>query len=375
MLIHLDESAVTDATSASPTAQRSQTCLENLLRAHGQGDHVISLLPDHAERLITLGGWSREALRALRHVNDNFAQIAGLRADLPYSMELGLGAHFDGKLDNRVIRAPLHAFERLQTVACATLLGENRTDAELYRELGEIRKNARGWGRISMIHTLRGGGGDTTVREHEGLIEEGNIVLTIADADRKHPGSDVGGTYRKLRDAEAEKHPPAYQKVRELHVRMAECLVPIEVYQEVLESPERQGNLARLAALLRSSPRDILRYAHLKDGLRLYQVEYPSNEGEGAYWSRIAQRMGRNQCTKPAREACANREDCQCYVVDPVGGGALDQVVTWMSNVRDKRRLARRFDVAINPAPANPENAALADEVLAWGVALAPLHT
>src|SRR5262245_53333862 len=138
MLIHLDGSAAADVTSGSATAERSHACIENLLLAHFEGDHLVSLLPEDAGALREGPlEWSARARRALVHVEDNYAQIAGLRADVPWSIELGIGAGFDGASyaaggGRRAIRAALHAFDRLQKVACSTLLGENATDADLF---------------------------------------------------------------------------------------------------------------------------------------------------------------------------------------------------------------------------------------------------
>lgn len=98
MLIHLDGSAAADATSDSPTASRSHACIENLLLAHFEGNHVVSLLPGDAALLRDASpGWSGRARRGLDHIDENYAQIAGLRADIPWSIELGVGPELDGK--------------------------------------------------------------------------------------------------------------------------------------------------------------------------------------------------------------------------------------------------------------------------------------
>ena len=141
------------------------------------------------------------------------------------------------------------------------------------------------------------------------------------------------------------------------------------MYRAVLTSPARQGILNRLEQLLRSAPADILLYAHLKDGIRLHQVEHPKNDAEGAYWRRIAKSARRDQCTRPTPEQCTKRDACQCYVVDELGADALAAVVAWMKDGRSKRTLAARFRLS-----ERPELSALADEVLAWGLALPPLQ-
>jgi hypothetical protein len=50
--------------------------------------------------------------------------------------------------------------------------------------------------------------------------------------------------------------------------------------------------------------------------------------------------------------------------------GALSDVVTWMKSWDSKRDLAGRFGM-----PQSAELSELADDVLAWGLALSPLLT
>ncbi|MDC0680460.1 hypothetical protein [Sorangium atrum] len=59
MLLHLHESAAADALSNSATARSSHASIENLLLAHFDGNHVVSLRPEDAEALLgSAHGWS-----------------------------------------------------------------------------------------------------------------------------------------------------------------------------------------------------------------------------------------------------------------------------------------------------------------------------
>ena len=195
-------------------------------------------------------------------------------------------------------------------------------------------------------------------------------MLAIGDTDQRHPGGAVGGTYRKL--AEAAKDRPTYQRARPLHARTAEGLVPLAIYREALSSPERRTRIDRIAQLLRSAPADVLRYAHLKDGLRLHQVDNPRTPEEGQYWRPIAKNCGRDRCNQASREQCTKREECRCYVVDALGADARSDVVSWVQARKSKRDLAKRFHLLDDQDAALKE---LADEVLAFGLAFAPLST
>lgn len=378
MLIHLDGSSAADVTSGSVTAGRSRACIENMLLAHFEGNHVVSLIPNDAAALRAVP-WFDRARRALDHVEDNYPQIAGLRGDISWSLELGIGPLFEAagvKTTNgkTVLRAPLHRFERVHTTACAALLGENLTDARLFQELGRMRRAERGWEAVDMIHEPRGTGGSTFASEYKVVADQGKILLAIADTDRRHPASGVGETYRKL-EAEASGR-PSYQRARALHTRTAEALVPLAVYQEAFRFPDdrgadpRHGIIARLTPLLRSAPADMRHYADFKRGITLYQVENPKTEAEGRYWRGIAETARRSQCTRATAEQCTNRDECGCYVVDALGDHALAAVLVWTQSRRSKKELAARFALA-----QSAELSALADEVLAWGLALSPLLT
>ncbi len=381
MLLHIHGSAITHALSQGASAEGARDCLEILLVAHYQGDHVVSMERDDIVKLRASGQpWSRKATRALGHIEENHSQIAGLRAELTWIIEVGVGDAFDGKVDERnagqaIIRVNLGIFDRTDKALYTMCLGENKTDAKLFIGFALVVRAALRWDNMHVVHEPRGGGGDTTVKEFQGAADLGRIILAIADADETHPGSGYKQTFLKL--ANAAKDRPAYQRARPLHVRTAEGLIAVDIYQEVLAaSPQRRLGVDRIAQLLKSAPQDILRYAHLKEGIRLYQVENEDNEAFRLYWSDIAKKTQRDRCNQPSSSRCTKRENCTCYVVDALGGGALENVVSWIDaelkkkDRASKKRLAQRLGLSTRE---NPPLTSLAHEVLSWGIAFAPL--
>lgn len=379
MLIHLDGSAVADAASDSRTSVLSHACVENLLLAHFEGNHIVSLLPPDADTLrLASPPWSARARRALDHIDESYAQIAGLREEAAWSLELGLGPGFDVDLQDttggrKILRAPLHRFAKIHTASCAALLAENMTDAELFQHLGLMRRAERGWQGVEMIHDVRGTGGSTFAPEYQKVADQGRIVLAIADSDKRHPKGGLGETYKKLESAAQNR--PAYQRARPIHTRMAESLVPLPVYQNAFTSPrdrgdQRLGVLGRLEQLLRSTPLETVLYADIKSGITLRQIDDSNNAAEQSYWRDVAKRARRDLCSRPTSEQCTKREDCRCYVVDALGEKALADVVAWLKTRKSKSDLASHFDLSHNEALS-----ALADEVLSWGLALSPLLT
>ena len=375
MLIHVDPSAVADALSASSTAGSSRDAIENLLLARWAGAHVVSLMPEDAQALQALP-LSRRAARALADIDTNYPQVAAVRKHVRWHLEVGLGEAFDGRAGElpsgrRIIRAPLHAFLPPHTTQGLVLLGENGTDADVFRQLGRMAIALRRW-QLEIEADARGAGGDTFAPEFARVADRGHIVLALADSDRRYPGGSAGQTYRKLEAAAASR--PAYQRAREIPARTIEGLIPARAYREAFLFPHkahdpRLATVDRIEALLRREAASA-RYAPLKDGITLHQVEHGSDEQESAHWRGLAERADRASCREPPPRQCTSREGCACYVVDGLGPQAIRDVLAWMKSVTSARTLASRFGLA-----EQPEVFALAEEILAFGLVPVPIRT
>lgn len=380
MLLHIDASAIAEILAEGGSTPKSHECIENLLVAHAQGDHLVSIEPQFVHELLNAPAeWSRRAKRALRHIDENYPQIEGLRSEASWSIEVGKGTGFDGKArqingQQWILRADVHAFDHTRKVMQTLLMGENMTDAHLFHELALCMRSVRKYDGLHLSCEKDQGGGSTFAQVYEVKANDGRILLAIADTDQSHPESGFGETYGKLKKAAETRFD--LHRVRPLPVRTAEGLISLDVYREVFaQSPQRLGVVDRIAALLRSGPSYVLKYAHLKDGIRLYQVEYADNDGMRHYWTRIAQNAGRSQCTRTRKDSsvpnpCVSKSDCTCFVVDALGGDALSKVVEWMRGQKSKKRLAQRLGLSRN---ANTDLAKLADEVLWWTISFAPL--
>lgn len=380
MLLHIDASALGEVLVESSSTAKAHECIENLLVAHFQGDHIVSIEPKGVQDLLKAHvGWSRRAQQALRHIEENYAQIEGLRAEAGWALEVGVGAVFDGKArqidgERWIVCADLHAFDHTRKVMQTLLMGENMTDAHLFHELALGWLAVRNWSGVHISCEEDQGGGSTFAPVYATKADAGRILLAIADTDQSHEQGGFGETYRKLKKAADTRS--AMHRVRPLPVRTAEGLIPLGVYREVFaNSTQRLGVVARIESLLRSAPEDVLKYAHLKDGLRLYQVENSDIDGMRKYWTRIAQNARRGQCTRNRENSdvlnpCVTKDDCTCYVVDALGGDALSKVVAWMQGQKSKKRVAQRFGISRST---KTDLEKLAAEVLWWTLAFAPL--
>jgi hypothetical protein len=367
MLIEIDGSAIADALASGGTSTRSRECIENLLLAHHTAKHVVMIPP---ERLGVLDGIARDfsnrARGALRSIRAQWAEIRGLRGRMRWIMRLGVGPTFQGEAvdeaGKQVILAPLHAFHDPERVGRSVLLGENLTDAALYRTMATAYIALLGWRTQIVAFARLGGGGSSTTAAFMELIAEGRIVIAVADSDRRHPAGDLGGTAAKLTPVARL----AFQHVHVLHVRFAENLISSSIYTEAFAGKHRKlASVARLMqaeALPSAVPwRD---HAELKHGIKLFRVQaLPPGSPEATFWSQAATDVQREQCQQVGLPPCGTEQNCQCYVADGFGPDALELAVAWLAP-RDPRRNARLLGIERRTPVGD-----LCEKLLAWGIA------
>jgi hypothetical protein len=372
MLIEIDRSAIDGAIATGGSSATSIECIENLLRAHHAGKHVVSIEQEHADALAPISAaLSARARGALVSIKAQQTEIRGLRGRLRWRMRVGLGRAFNGasvtQAGKEILQASLHDFHDFERLSQAVLLGENLTDAALYRTMGKAFIALRGWN-VRLAFEERGGGGSTTAPAFEKLVSDGKIVLAIADSDRKYPDGPLGSTAARLLRVQKK----AFQHVHVLHVRFAENLLSSAVYKEAFESQKvKQAKLDGLARLMQmekiGSAVPWREHAELKHGLKLFEVRaMTAGSAEATFWSAAAAMdPQRDHCQQERSAPCTKVEDCRCYVTDALGKDALDLAVAWMAP-RDPRRNARLLGIAGN-TPAGD----LCEKLLAWGIAMA----
>lgn len=373
MLIEIDRSAIDDAIGHGATAGKSLECIGNLLGAHRAGKHYLLIEPEHVGALAPrLEDLSRPARGTLRIIQSQSPAIRGLRGRLKWMLKVGLGPAFNGqsvtKAGKEVLQASLHHFDDYARLDSSVLLGENLTDAALYRTMGEAFVAFLGW-RERLSFDERPGGGSTTAQVFAKLVGDGKIVLAIADSDKKCPGDKVGGTAAKLLPV-AKK---ALQHVHVLHVRSAENLISSTIYKAAFASAGQTTRLDVLDGLVRAEALpSALRWrdhAELKYGLTLFEVRtMTAKSAEAAFWTGVAADLKRDQCQEVQAASCGiDGKSRRCFVTEALGTDALDLAVKWM-----KPRDARRNADLLGIAPRTPTGD-LCEKLLAWGIA-PPAH-
>ena len=367
MLIRIDSSGVEDAAGDGPTAASSLDALEMLLRAHGQGKHVLSVEAT-ARKALRDRPLSHLARASLDRIVADRASIESLRKSLRHHLVAGVGPAFDGSEERQgdrvVLKAPLHHFSGdFERAGRSVLVGEDRTDVELFECFGRAWLAKKGW-RTELACELRGGGGSSIADVFEGAAADGRIVLALADSDATCPDGALGQTCHKLLKAAEGK--PSFQRARSLPVRAAENLIPLSIYDEALapHTADHTGTSAfgRLETLSkRPVPPAWKDHADLKDGLTLAHVEGMADSPGGQFWRDVATRAGRGECWRQPR--CKKREECSCFVTDGLGKQVLARVVRWMK-AQPPRHVGNLLDFG-----AAPHVDDVTDQVVAWGIA------
>lgn len=366
MLIHIDSSAIADAVDReSPSRARSLACIEHVLLAHEQGKHVVSLAIEDLRRLSGELVAAPRALATLRKVQGEWSQIAGLRKAMAWHLELGVGGSFDGREapvegGRTVVRAALHHFDDFERVGRAILFGEHLKDADLYTAMGRALLARRGW-RVAIACEGRLGGGSTLAETFERAADDGRIVLAIADSDQRCPDGRIRETARALLRSAAGK--PAFQRAVVLHVRAAENLLPLALYEEALAPhPTTPSIPERLQHLERAVAASLCAYTNLKHGVKLYQIGQMTLESpERTFWDQISRAAKRDQCT--AMVECTNETECRCLVVEGLGERALARVVDWLKK-QDPKHVARLLSIE-----KDPKLERLCEQIMCWCIA------
>lgn len=366
MLIHIDSAAVEVLVRGGPSSDKTLRCVENLLQAHGNCKHIISLLIQDITKLQPLSGrFSESGRAALANILSRRREISGFRKQIAYYLEVGPGMmanqHVCAGTGQQVLRGDIHHFEDSEWAGRSVLLAENLTDAEFYRTLGRVFATAKGW-QANIAYELRGGGGSTIAESFAQIVQDGRIALAIADSDRRHPKGGLGSTAAALVKVDAKQD---FQSSHVLHVRAAENLVPFKVYEEALAphktTPSIPGLLEALDRAVTGSNRKWRAHANLKTGLLWREVEQMAIGDEGKFWSSVSCEAKRDRCRDATR--CRAAGECTCAVVEGLGKEALASTVRWIRTQRSER-LAKLLDSADDP-----QLQALCEKLASWGCA------
>lgn len=383
MLIRLDRTAV-DAALQGEEKDRSLKAIENLLRAHDGRKHLL-VVEASASRLLEsdLSKWARGTLRSLL---DTLSETGDLPRRLRIHVIVGAGQGFDGRVvqlgERHVLQHPLTAFEDFERAVRAVLIAEDETDADVYLELGRAMVFAEHDMRRAPVLEIRGGGGSSLHDAYSSALKSGRMTLAVTDSDRDSPHGGIGPTAHGLRRAVADvdgwlvdlgnptqNRQPTPSQTRApacavvLHVRMLENLIPLAIHEQASSS---KAVPALMALRTRSASPPWLDHAHLKDGLRLRQID-EKPEAEQRFWREACSALGFSDCREPPE--CASAKDCRCEVVPALDHKAAEGVLAWLERAPLEQACRLWGFRESSPIEAPAQLRQLAEWIMCWGFA------
>ena len=197
MLFQINESVAEKFSSGSATAQDVEA-IEYLLRGAAEGSHRVSGARAVLRCLSGSNLLGHRAKKTLERALGRIAQEGHLTYRLKTIGEVVSTAATDPSVrfsgTQRIITFPLQWFDASSRIRPVTLIGENLSDVEIFRIIGEVGTLLDGCGYLPMAFTASNGGGSTTGIVLDHLASQNHVCLCIVDSDRLSPTSDLGTT-------------------------------------------------------------------------------------------------------------------------------------------------------------------------------------
>lgn len=165
---------------------------------------------------------------------------------------------------------------------------ENLNDNRVYRKIadGFLSSNKEFKG-LRIIYEPYPGGGDTTHVVCRSLINEGRIVFSLVDSDKKHPYDNVGKTANDTIGVFDKKN-----SVLVVGVHEVENLIPHEVLERV--SRKEQAPLVEFLKVASSICDEAPKFYDLKESFSFYSIFENQNSTFAGYWKPIFEKWNPN---------------------------------------------------------------------------------
>lgn len=321
MLISLHESLLDVAKNPSGEALDA---FKHIATARSETKHLVigdDLVLAELSRCTKL---SENDRNNYRHLIGKMGSLGGLRDSMDICIEIFPEAKTPQRAGN-VLRVPLSRFAKSDHLREVQLLGENLSDAELYKMLGEMYcLREPSW----IVHCEpQNGGGSTTHRVYAQNMQKNLITLCILDSDHKHPRARLGSTASKV---EKEKKEEDLANVHILTVRELENLIPNLLTEAILENEDSDPERKRAAAYLQEGAQGHLKsvfpYLDLKEGLHSLPNE--------PFWQTHQASLE----THAYHKKDCPRKDCGCPLVPGLGDKCLAGAIDFLEHKTPRKR-------------------------------------
>lgn len=218
-------------------------CIDNVLKAHIEGKHIVAIPYSVAEKILQLEGIGENFKRKLKIVSSKFSTLGGLKRALSFYAKVVApsccGNHYislehDG--DMAIANIPICLFGDTEIIQKPIMYTENQEDAVLYEHLlrGFIAKHNKELAGIKLAISKKGCGGSAIFREFMESLNSKTVSVTIVDSDRDSRASNVGDTAKQFRNVPEITVSNSLNFFHLLPVREIENLLPINLIKNSL---------------------------------------------------------------------------------------------------------------------------------------------
>ena len=256
--------------------------IENILRAFGEGKHVVWMPSDIANQLISSGKFANYSLRILYELKDRSRLTKSLLRDFEFHLHIT----FDDAeiLEFAEPDKMIAGFKRVIDsghLQETTFIAENLSDAYIYEHGSKsflILKKL--YGEYDIKFRQLNGGGNTTIDVFKKELEDERFLLCLLDSDKKHPKGKLGDTAARFNDIKHGYGEGYYLEV--LECTELENLMPYKLVKEVISryKAETLDGFEKVTS-------DLRKYSDHKKGLTIQDALTLDETHKHPHWAKL----------------------------------------------------------------------------------------
>ncbi|MCW0506668.1 hypothetical protein [Aeromonas piscicola] len=297
--------------------QNDLVILRNIVNSHRERSHyyICSHISTakFIEKLPAASNQVNDIITALISINKQTTQIIKLiqLVSIKYKIYFATQNINAQTLDDtRVTRTfSQNYISGSREVLPSIILGENRTDADFYKEIARIYSEGIFHKNYTNIET-QSGGGSTTHTEFFNLHQTYGFrpFYCIVDSDKKHPTQPNNGPTANDIEQKGIQHPTLRGHYTILDMTELENLLPAKIIEDVVQSeniqfqPQYEDTIKNLH-FIEKNKLNMKFYLDLKKGVNLTSA-LREDQSHGSFWL--------NQSWLTIKPACHHQQRCTC---------------------------------------------------------------
>lgn len=289
---------------------------------------IVSGDPSTLKALYTCADLAQEYRFIYQHIYDELPQVGPLRNLLE---TYGMIVSTPGKMtDPQGIEIPLSSFSTLSAAQPTRLIGEDLDDCKFYILVGRSTAIGALSARLPLAFEMLPGGGSRTHITYGHFKPRPGVTIALADSDRLCPDDRLGDVATQLKRVHIATPGIGYIAITE--TKGIENLFPKELLERAMAGHWTcaLGKHGVRAMSIEEIPLKF--HADLKNGLKMRRVvNWANGEPRSIFWKerylRVRDILGDFDTTCDHAFKCVDNDGCTCWIVRPIGSGALGQVL------------------------------------------------